>query len=210
MNAKTGTIYDTVDAGSVVVVFITTAEGLEVVNADGNLWRKAEELCGPLVSEEVEYTATDWGGLAWFHPVNVPRRTSMTDVPAISDDDGGEDDMHDAEDVNTEALLSVEELEAIWAKGSSKTDEDAVCGSCDRECDGPHYCDDPDEYVQLYSSSTGSCVCECHEFYHTDYCQYGHDDTEENPDDDPSHEQCECGCHRAYEALGWGWLGMDA
>jgi hypothetical protein len=68
---KTGTIYDTVDAGSVVVVFIATHDGLEVVHADGNLWRKAEAMCGPLGSVTIEYETTDWGGLARFTPVDA-------------------------------------------------------------------------------------------------------------------------------------------
>ena len=106
-------------------------------------------------------------------------------------------------------LLSTEELEAIMAKGSSADSNDLSCGSCESGCDYPHYSNDVDEYVRCWTEATSGCICECHEFYHTDYCQYGHDDTEENPDDDPGHEQCECGCHRAYEALGWGWLGME-
>jgi len=69
LNVKTGTIYDTVYAGSVVVVFIDTRDGLEVVHADGNLWRRAEELCGPLRSVTIEYEVTDWGGLARFTPL---------------------------------------------------------------------------------------------------------------------------------------------
>ncbi len=68
--AKTGTVWDFVDAGTVVVVFIDTGDGLEVVHADGNLWRRAIELCGPLRSVTIEYEATDWGGLARFTPLD--------------------------------------------------------------------------------------------------------------------------------------------
>jgi hypothetical protein len=91
---------------------------------------------------------------------------------------------------------------------TGETQEQSACGSCEPGCDGPHYCNDPDEYIELFNN-LGSCLCECHEFYHTADCQYGHDDTEENPDNDPGHEQCQCGCHIVNMALGDGWLGMD-
>jgi SH3-like domain-containing protein len=74
---RCGTIIAVIDAGTVVSVFIQTDDGLDVVHADGNCcWRRAQAQSGVRTNIVIEYEREDWGGLAWFIPLESSSPTS--------------------------------------------------------------------------------------------------------------------------------------
>lgn len=69
---ETGVITGVVDCGTIVRFFIETHDGLFVTaDADGNMGRSALESSGVRPGDNIEFQRTDWGGLAWFVPLNT-------------------------------------------------------------------------------------------------------------------------------------------
>ncbi|MBF6600350.1 MAG: hypothetical protein IVW36_07565 [Dehalococcoidia bacterium] len=70
-NVETGIITGIIDCGSIVQVLIHTEDGLSVLAADGNMFRRAEAECGRLGGVHVEFMQNGWGGLEWFAPLET-------------------------------------------------------------------------------------------------------------------------------------------